>query len=127
LLRAIALAMTFLHSVTEPLLLSLRGVERRSNLMERQYYVYVMTNKNNTVLYTGVTNDLIRRVYEHKQKLINGFTRKYNVTKLVYFEVFRDIKNAIMREKQIKAGSRSKKIELINRINSKWNDLYDSL
>ncbi len=101
--------------------------ERRSNLMERLYYVYVMTNKNNTVLYTGVTNDLIRRVYEHKQKLINGFTRKYNVTKLVYFEVFRDIKNAIMREKQIKAGSRSKKIELINRINSKWNDLYDSL
>ena len=95
--------------------------------MEKQYYVYIMTNKNNTVLYTGVTNDLVRRVYEHKQKLIDGFTRKYNVTKLVYFEVFRDIRSAITREKQIKGGSRAKKVELISRMNSTWKDLYDSL
>lgn len=86
-----------------------------------------MTNKNNTVLYTGVTNDLRRRVYEHKEKLIKGFTKKYNITKLVYFEVFRDIKNAIRREKQIKAGSRAKKIELVNSRNSGWEDLYDRL
>jgi len=79
------------------------------------------------VLYTGVTNDLVRRVYEHKQKLIDGFTRKYNVTKLVYFEVFRDIRSAITREKQIKGGSRAKKVELISRMNSTWKDLYDSL
>ncbi len=86
-----------------------------------------MTNKNNKVLYTGVTNDLVRRVYEHKQKLIDGFTRKYNITKLVYFEVFRDIRSAITREKQIKGGSRAKKVELISRMNSTWKDLYDSL
>ena len=102
-----------------------RGDEAIS--MERPYYVYIMTNKNNTVLYTGVTNDLIRRVYEHKQKLIDGFTRKYNITKLVYFEVFRDIRSAITREKRIKGGSRAKKVELINRINSEWKDLYNSL
>lgn len=95
--------------------------------MDKQYYVYIMTNKNNTVLYTGVTNDLRRRVYEHKEKLIKGFTKKYNITKLVYFEVFRDIKNAIRREKQIKAGSRAKKIELVNSRNSGWEDLYDRL
>ena len=75
-----------------------------------------MTNKNNTVLYTGVTNDFKRRVYEHKEKLIGGFTRRYNVTKLVYYEIIRDSKTAISREKQIKAGSRQKKIDLINNI-----------
>ena len=86
--------------------------------MDKQYYIYIMTNKNNTVLYTGVTNDLRRRVCEHKEKMIKGFTKKYNITKLVYFEVFRDIKNAIVREKQIKAGSRAKKIDLVNSRNS---------
>jgi len=77
--------------------------------MSRQYYVYIMTNKYNTILYTGITNDLKRRVYEHKEKLIRGFTKKYNVIKLVYYEVFEDPENAILREKQIKAGSRKKK------------------
>ena len=95
--------------------------------MERQYYVYIMTNKNNTVLYTGVTNDLRRRVYEHKNKLVDGFTKKYNITKLIYFEMCRDAAGAISREKQIKAGSRTKKIALINTMNPDWRDLYDEL
>lgn len=95
--------------------------------MEKQYYVYIMTNKNNTVLYTGVTNDLKRRIYEHKEKLIKGFTKKYNINKLVYYEVFRNVESAILGEKQIKGGSREKKITLINKINSEWRDLYDEL
>ena len=86
-----------------------------------------MTNKNNTVLYTGMTNNLLKRVYEHKEKIINGFTKKYNCTKLVCFEIFSDPYNAIAREKQIKAGSRRKKMVLINSMNPKWNDLFDDL
>ena len=86
-----------------------------------------MTNKHNTVLYTGITNDLKRRVYEHKEKLVNGFTKKYNITKLAYYEVFDDPENAILREKQIKAGSRQKKIDLINSINRRWLSLYEQL
>ena len=86
-----------------------------------------MTNKNNTVLYTGVTNNIQRRVYEHKEKLVEGFTKKYNVVKLVYYEIFDNPENAIAREKQIKAGSRQKKIDLVNSINSEWKDLYDEL
>ena len=95
--------------------------------MEGQYYVYIITNKNDTVLYTGVTNNLYRRIYEHKTKLINGFTKKYNIIKLVYYEIFYDIENAILREKQIKGGSRAKKIKLIEGINKGWKDLYDNL
>ena len=95
--------------------------------MEKQYYVYIMTNKQNTVLYTGVTNNLIRRIYEHKEKLVKGFTEKYNVTKLVYYEVFGDVEQAILREKQIKGGSRSKKLALVNGFNAEWKDLYESL
>ena len=78
--------------------------------MSKQYYIYIIANQYNTVLYTGVTNDLIKRIYEHKEKLIAGFTKKYNVNKLVYYEIFSDINNAIEREKQIKAGSRQKKM-----------------
>ncbi len=95
--------------------------------MEKQYATYIVTNRNHSVLYTGVTNDLQRRVYEHKEKLVEGFTKKYKVSKLVYYEVFVDIKNAILREKQIKGGSRAKKIRLIESINKKWNDLYPDL
>ena len=95
--------------------------------MDKQYYVYIMTNVRNTVLYTGVTSDLKKRVYEHKEKLINGFTKKYNVTKLVYYEVFQDVENAILREKLIKGGSRQKKIDLISRMNKTWQDLYHEL
>ena len=86
-----------------------------------------MTNKHNTVLYTGITNNLKRRVYEHKEKVVNGFTKKYNIKKLVYYEVFDDPENAILREKQIKAGSRQKKIDLINNINREWRDLYEEV
>jgi len=86
-----------------------------------------MTNPTNTVLYVGVTRDLIKRVYEHKAKLVNGFTKKYNIVKLVYYEVLEDIENAISREKQIKAGSREKKVLLINSMNGEWRDLYDEL
>ena len=87
----------------------------------------MMINKNNTVIYTGVTNNLKQRVYEHKEKLIDGFTKKYNLNKLVYFEITNDINSAIQREKQIKAGSRQKKTDLINSINAEWKDLdlYD--
>ena len=86
-----------------------------------------MTNKNNTVLYTGMTNDLIRRVYEHKNNIGSKFTSKYNVIKLVYYEIFGDPENAILREKKIKASSRQKKIDLINSINESWDDLYTHL
>jgi putative endonuclease len=86
-----------------------------------------MTNVRNTVLYVGVTNDLVRRAYEHREGLVSGFTKKYNIVKLVYYEVFEDIENAILREKQIKAGSRRKKVQLINSMNSAWHDLYDGL
>jgi len=89
--------------------------------------MYIMTNKHNTVLYTGVTSNLTKRIYEHKAKLTEGFTKKYNVTRLVYYEVFDDIYNAIVREKQIKAGSRQKKMVLINAMNPDWNDLYAEL
>ena len=95
--------------------------------MPKQYYVYIMTNSRNTVLYVGVTSDLIKRVYEHKAKLADGFTSRYNVVKLVYYEVFEDIENAILREKQIKAGSRQKKVRLIDSTNREWHDLYDAL
>lgn len=91
------------------------------------YYVYILTNNHNRVLYTGVTNDLKRRVYEHKEQLVKGFTKKYNVSKLVYYEACEDIYGAISREKQIKAGSRKKKIELINSVNEEWMDLFDEI
>lgn len=88
-----------------------------------QYYVYLLTNKGNTVLYTGVTNDLKRRVWEHKQKIFSGFSATYNCNKLVWFEEFNWIQDAIDREKQLKAGSRDKKIRLIVELNPQWNDL----
>jgi putative endonuclease len=90
--------------------------------------IYILTNENNTTLYTGVTSDLISRVMEHRQKKYpNSFTSKYNISKLVYFEAFHSIEVAIAREKQIKAGSRQKKIDLIESINPHWHDLYDEI
>ena len=91
------------------------------------YFIYILTNKNHAVLYTGVTNDLRERVYQHKEKLVKGFTKKYNVDKLVYYEHFTHIDEAIAREKQIKAGSRKKKIDLINSLNPEWKDLWDEV
>ena len=86
-----------------------------------------MTNKNNTVLYTGVTSDLRKRVFEHKEKIFKGFTKKYNINKLVYFEVFDSIEEAIVREKKIKGGSRQRKIDLINSMNEEWRDLSEGI
>lgn len=95
--------------------------------MDRQFYVYIMTNKNNTTLYTGITNNLAKRVYQHKNKLIAGFTSLYNINKLIYYEICDDPTVAITREKQIKAGSRKSKIKLVDKMNPEWNDLSDSL
>jgi putative endonuclease len=91
--------------------------------MSNTYYVYILTNKHNTVLYTGVTNDLERRMQEHCSPENRGFTARYNVHKLVYYEEFEDVLEAIAREKQIKGGSRQKKIDLVNSINPWWKDL----
>lgn len=93
---------------------------------DRQYDIYIMTNKWNNVLYTGVTNDLRRRVFEHKEKLIYGFTKKYNIDKLVYYETTGTIESAITREKQIKSGSRIQKKRLVNSMNAGWVDLYEA-
>ncbi len=90
----------------------------------KDYFVYIMTNKGNRVLYTGVTNDLEKRVAEHKAKIADdSFTARYNVNKLVYYEMTGDVRSAIAREKQIKAGSRAKKVELIEAFNPTWQDL----
>jgi len=89
------------------------------------YHIYILANKNHTVLYTGVTDDLARRTFEHKKKLLKGFTEKYNVDKLLYFEKFDFIDLAIAREKQIKGYSRAKKVALINKLNPEWKDLYE--
>jgi|TARA_Y100000294_G_C8392216_1_gene271284 putative endonuclease len=93
--------------------------------VKKEYFVYILTNKSKT-LYTGVTNNLIRRVSEHKEKKIHGFTRKYNINKLLYYEVTNDVYAAISREKQIKGLLRSKKIALIESINSEWCDLSEN-
>ena len=93
----------------------------------KNYYVYIMSNKKNGTLYIGVTNDLIRRVYEHKNKLAKGFTEKYGLTKLVYYEHTESIEAAIVEEKRLKDWHRSWKIRLINKMNPAWDDLYDKL
>ncbi len=96
-------------------------------MKNKTYFVYILSNDINTVTYTGATNDLGRRVWEHKEKAFKGFSSKYNVTKLVYCEAFTDIRDAIAREKQIKAGSRLKKVALVTSINPEWRDLYSEL
>jgi putative endonuclease len=88
------------------------------------YYIYILTNKNNNVLYTGVTNNLLNRIKQHKDKIVKGFSSRYNVNKLVYFEEFDDAYSAISSEKQIKAGSRQKKLDMVNAMNPQWIDLY---
>ena len=92
-------------------------------MQSRQSFVYTLTNKYNKVLYTGVTSNLGKRTHEHKEKLVSGFTKRYNLTKLVYYEIFDDIGSAISREKQIKAGSRAKKLALVRSMNPEWEDL----
>ena len=94
--------------------------------MNNSYYVYILTTRKNTVLYTGVTGDLVKRVWEHKQGSVKGFTKKYNVHKLVYVEEFGDVDAALHREKCIKEWNRDWKIELIEKQNPDWVDLYDA-
>ena len=95
--------------------------------MRKTYFTYIMTNKTDKVLYTGMTNNLMRRVFEHKEGVVEGFTKKYNLKKLVYYEVCYDVQIAIQREKQIKNFSRKKKIELIESLNPSWKDLWDEV
>ena len=93
----------------------------------KQSYVYILASKRNGTLYVGVTSDLIKRIYEHKQNLVEGFTNKYTVHELVYYEVHSDIEAAILREKQIKKWNRRWKLRLIEEMNSKWRDLYQEI
>jgi len=93
----------------------------------KQYYVYILSSKKNGTLYVGVTSDLAKRVYEHKNNLVNGFTKKYSIHKLVYYEVTNDIESAIRREKQLKKWNRKWKMNLIEKSNSEWRDLYFEL
>ena len=92
-----------------------------------EYYVYILANKNNSTIYIGVTNDLVRRIYEHKNKFVDGFSKKYNLDKLVYFEGTDNIESAIQREKYLKGKSRQFKDKLINDFNPEWKDLYDNI
>jgi putative endonuclease len=91
------------------------------------YYIYILASKRNGTLYIGVTSDLIKRVYQHKEGLCDGFTKKYNIDKLVYYETYNDIRNAIAKEKQLKKWNRKWKVELIEKENPCWKDLYSSL
>ncbi len=93
----------------------------------KKYYVYILFSNKNGTLYTGVTSNLVKRVYEHKQKLVEGFSKKYSVDKLGYFEIYESIEQAIEREKQLKNWKREWKISLIEKDNSKWEDLYYSI
>ena len=93
----------------------------------KQFYIYILSNKYHTVFYTGVCNDLLRRVYEHRNKLTEGFTKRYNINKLLYYECCDDPENAILREKQIKGYRRAKKLALIQKMNLELRDLYSKL
>ena len=95
--------------------------------MKKQGFVYILFNRKNGTLYVGVTSNLIKRIYQHKNKLIEGFSKKYGLDKLGYYEIYENIENAILREKQIKSGSRKNKINLLEKVNPNWEDLYNSL
>jgi putative endonuclease len=105
----------------------LRHKEAMVGMKEHHYYVYILTRERNSVFYVGVTNNLTRRVYEHKNGIFKGFTEKYNVKMLVYYEYFEDINEAIYREKIIKKWKRKRKISAIESINPHWDDLYFKL
>ncbi len=90
-------------------------------------YVYILTNEYNTVLYIGVTSDIVKRIYEHKNKVVDGFSKKYNLNKLVYYEIYEDVVSAIEREKFLKGKVRKYKIDLINKTNLNWDDLYNNI
>ncbi len=93
----------------------------------KKYYIYILASRKNGTLYIGVTNDLIKRVYEHKNNIVDGFTKKYNVHNLVYYEENNDIESAILREKRIKKWKRQWKINLVEKLNPNWDDLYNKL
>lgn len=95
--------------------------------MKNQYFTYIITNKIHSTLYIGVTNNLKRRIYEHKNKLADGFSKKYNLSILVYYEIFEDIENAIKREKYLKGKKREFKVALVENFNPEWKDLYDNI
>jgi len=95
--------------------------------IKNQYYIYILTSKRNSVLYIGVTSNLIKRIYEHKNNIIEGFSKKYRIHKLVYYEIINDIESAIRREKQLKKWNRKWKLELIEKNNPEWKDLYFEL
>ena len=95
--------------------------------MDKDYYVYVLASQRNGTLYVGVTSNLLKRIWEHKNKVIQGFTQKYSVDKLVYFEQYRDPENAIKREKRLKNYNRQWKLELVEKENPEWRDLYTEL
>ena len=96
-------------------------------MTEKKGYVYILANENNTVLYVGVTSNLVKRIFEHKNNFVEGFTKEYNLKKLIYFEVTESIVSAIVREKQIKGWLRAKKVTLIEEINPNWDDLYKGI
>ena len=104
---------------------------RRGNLsswvVKMPYYVYLTTNRNNMAIYAGMTNDLKRRIAQHKLKVVRGFTKRFHVDRLVFYEIFDEVEEAIKREKKIKSGSRQKKIDLIRRMNFRWEDLTENL
>jgi putative endonuclease len=95
--------------------------------MEKQYYTYILTNSNHSTFYIGVTSNLSKRIYEHKNKLVDGFSKTYNLNKLVYFEIYSEIEEAIKREKKLKKWNKNWKKDLINKTNSEWKDLYSEI
>jgi putative endonuclease len=103
------------------------GLTGRARKMDKDFYVYILASQRNGTLYVGVTSNLIKRIWEHKNKVVKGFTQKYNVDKLVYFEQYSDPENAIKREKRLKKYNRKWKLELIEKENPEWRDLYTEL
>jgi putative endonuclease len=99
----------------------------KESAVSKSYYIYILTNKWNRVLYTGITRDLVKRIYQHREEQTGGFTTRYNLKKLVYFEIYSNPREAIEREKQIKEGSRKKKIRLVEEMNPEWKDLYPEI
>jgi len=113
--------------LSRDLALNIIKLESGFNMDEKNYYIYILTNFQNNIFYVGVTSDLIKRVFQHKNKLVKGFTEKYNVYKLVYFELHSDINEAILVEKRLKKWKREFKIKLIEKLNPEWNDLYNEI
>ncbi len=103
------------------------AISSLKNCKMKNFYIYIVTNETRTVLYTGITSNLVKRVFEHKNKSLGGFTAKYNVSRLVYYETAENAPAAIEREKQLKAGPRKRKLELINKFNPEWKDLYEEI